>query len=133
MGEIGELLGWLIIIGYTLTALNFVVKAVNKKFGKNMAKYPKFKKIYSTIMKILVKYHKLFGLSTIVFILAHFIVQYTSFGLRISGGVAAAVMILQILLGIYGAYVVKKRSGAWFILHRLIAVILLIVIAIHII
>lgn len=132
-GELGEFLGWLIIISFILTTLNYVVKVVNKKYGKMISKYPILKKGYGMFMKIIVRKHKLFGFLTIVFILTHFLLQFSKFGLSVTGLLAALVMLLQVLMGIYGAYIYKKRLGAWFIAHRLIAVILIFVIGIHII
>lgn len=132
MKELGEFLGWLIIISYGLTALNFIVKAVNKKYSKQIAKKPKLKKYYNTAMRFIVKNHKIFGFATVGFILIHFAVQFTSFGLNITGLIAAIFMISQILLGMYGAYINKKRAGIWFYAHRTIAIIILVAILIHI-
>lgn len=132
MKEIGEFLGWLIIISYVLTILNFILKAVNKKYSKKISSSPNFRKYYNILMKFIVKNHKLFGLLTIVFILSHFLVQFLNMGLNIPGLIAAILMLCQIFLGMYGAYINKKRTGLWFYAHRTIAVILAIAILIHI-
>ena len=132
MKEFGEFLGWLIIISYGITVLNFIIKAVNKKYSKQIAKNPEFKKYFSIIMKFVVKNHKVFGFAAALFILLHFAVQFKNFGLSVTGITAAALMILQILLGMYGAYVNKKRAGIWFYTHRIIAVVVFLAIIIHI-
>jgi len=131
--EIGELLGWMIVISYGLTILNFIVKVVNKKYSKQINKSQNVRKYYNLFMKFIVKNHKLFGLLTIIFILSHFFIQFSSKGINITGGIAASIMFTQVLLGVYGAYVSKKRAGTWFIIHKIIAVILVIAILIHII
>ena len=132
MKELGEFLGWLIIISYGLTVLNFIVKAVNKKYSKQIAKNIKFKKHFTAVMRFIIKNHKFFGFATVGFILIHFAVQFTNRGLNITGLIAAIIMILQIFLGMYGAYINKKRAGAWFYTHRTIAAVLLAAIFIHI-
>lgn len=113
--------------------MSFVVKVVNKKFGKAMLQYPNLKKYYGLFMKIIIKYHKLFGFLTIAFILGHFLIQFSKRGINITGAIAASVMLLQVVLGVLGAVVYKKRSGAWFVIHRFIAVLLIVVIGVHII
>ncbi len=93
----------------------------------------KNEKLYSAftkIMKFIVKNHKIFGLLTIIFILLHFLIQFNLYGLRISGVIAAGIMLLQVGLGIYGSKA-KKRGKAWLFLHRSIAVVLMIAIIVH--
>lgn len=81
-------------------------------------------------MKLIVKNHKLFGLLTILFILAHFFLQFSQYGLSVLGTIAAGAMILQIVHGIYGSKV-KKRSKIWLVSHRALAAVILIAIVIH--
>jgi hypothetical protein len=82
-------------------------------------------------MKFIVKNHKLFGLLTAVALIAHFTVQYSIFGLNITGALAGAALILQVFLGGY-IYKKKKRKGLAFKSHRLLAILLLILMGIHI-
>jgi len=128
--QLGGPLGIIIIVLYGLTILNYFVKLIFKNYRKQLSKYPKFLKIYTVVMKLIVKYHKLFGLLTILFLLAHFLLQFSIFGLSITGTIAAGTMLLQIALGIYGSKV-KKRSKIWLYSHRSIAVMLLIAIVVH--
>jgi hypothetical protein len=129
--QLGALFGYIIIVLYVFTILNFFFKLVFKKCRKQLAKNQSVYKLYTKLMKVFVKYHKWFGLLTILFILAHFFVQFTQLYLSIPGVIAAGTMILQIGLGIYGSKA-KKRGKIWLISHRSIAVLLLIAIVVHI-
>ena len=133
VGSVGRLFGWIIVISYGLTVLNYFVKLINRRYGKQLSNYPKLKKALSKVTPFIVKNHKLFGLITIGAILVHFYIQFTRWGFIISGALAAGLMVTQALLGAYGAFVNKKRKGLWFILHRTIAVILFIAIVNHLI
>lgn len=132
MEELGGLFGYLIILFYALAVLNFCFKYLNRNFRDKLKKNESFYKIFMKILKLLVKYHRYFGGTTIIMILIHFYLQFIRIGSSITGYLAAGVMILQILFGIYGQ--VKKPKGkVWIIFHRGIAVLLLITILIHII
>ena len=130
--EMGELFGLLIIVLYILTVLNFLVKWINKKYGPSMKANEKSYAKYKRFMRFIIKNHKLFGLLTIVFLLAHFFIQFNLYGVSITGLVAAGLLILQILLGIYGSKT-KSKNKTWLVIHRSIAVFLLVAILIHII
>lgn len=130
-GELGEFFGGFIIFLYALTVLNYIVKFINKKFRDKLVKNQKFYQLFLKLMKFIIKHHKLFGVLTVVFILLHFALQFIQYGLSITGVIAAFIMLLQVVLGIYG-FKMKKRSKPWLIAHRLIAVLLLIVIIIHV-
>lgn len=131
MGELGELLGILIIVCYAVTVLNYFVKFIHRKYRETLKKNEGFYKVYTTVMKFLVKSHKVFGFLTIAFILLHFYIQFTYIELSITGLIAAGIMLLQVLLGIYG-WKVKKKGRTWLYIHRSIAAVLLIAILIHI-
>lgn len=130
LSELGEFLGNIIIVLYVITILNYFVKFVFKNYRKLLAKNQTVYKLYTKLMRVIVKYHKWFGLLTILFILAHFSVQFSRYGLSIPGVIAAGTMALQIGLGIYGSKV-KKRGKIWLISHRTLAVIVLIAIVVH--
>jgi Cytochrome oxidase assembly protein. len=132
MEELGGFFGDLIILFYALAVLNFCFKYLNRNFRDKLKKNEDFYKVFMKILKIFVKYHRYFGGATIIMILVHFYLQFIRFGISVTGCFAAGIMILQILLGIYGQ--VKKPKGkVWIMLHRGIAVLLLITILIHII
>ena len=60
--EMGEFLGYLIIICYALAVLNYFVKFINKRFRNTLSKNKKFYAIYMQIMKFIIKRHKIFDL-----------------------------------------------------------------------
>lgn len=131
LSEIGGFLGWLTVIAYAGTMLNFVLKVVNKKYGKNISSHPDGKKLMSILMKVFVRQHRYWGFAAVLFLLLHFLMQFSQFGISITGVIAATILILQIGLGMYGAYLHKKRAGAWFWVHRFIATLLILGIVIH--
>ncbi|MFH5834938.1 hypothetical protein ACHAL6_02520 [Proteiniclasticum sp. C24MP] len=129
---VGAFFGWVIVIAYVLTILNYILKAVNKKWGKSIRKNEKLKGPWQALLSFIVKYHKLFGIITIIGILVHFYIQFSRWGFVVSGAIAAGLMILQAFLGGYGAYK-KTRKGLWIKAHRTIAVLLFLAIAYHLI
>lgn len=131
--EFGELFGWLLVFAFTGTILNYCMKIVNKRLSKKISSNPVGKKTMKILMTIFVRNHKYFGLATVVLLLAHFIAQFTKFGINVTGCIAAVLLLLQVWLGIYANIKKKPRKGAWFIAHRVIAVLLILGIAIHLI
>ncbi len=129
--DIGKLFGLLIILFYILAVLNFCFKFLNRNYQDILKKNEGFYKIYMRLLKFFVKSHKYFGGAAVLMILAHFYLQFSRFGISVSGSIAALVMLLQVGLGVYGQ-VQKKRSKIWLMLHRGIAVVLLVMILIHI-
>ncbi len=132
MEDLGELFGFLIIVFYVLAALNFCFKFLNRNYRNTLKKNEGFYKIFMKILKFFVKNHKYFGGATILLILVHFYLQFSRFGISVTGCIAAGVMLLQVGLGVYGQ-LQKTRSKAWLMLHRGIAVVLLVAILIHIV
>lgn len=131
MEEIGELLGSAIIFFYALAMLKFVFKLINKLFEKQLMRNDKIYIFYKKVYKFVMKYHSLFGFITILFILIHFLVQFTSKGLNIYGVIAGVAMIIQVLLGVYGTKV-KHKFKYWSLIHKVLAAIILLMIIIHI-
>ncbi len=129
--KLSNFLGWLTIILFAATIANYIVKFVSKKWGKRISASPLGKKVLAILMKLFVKSHRYFGFGAFVTLLLHFTVQFLNFGLNISGVIAAALLILQVVLGIYATAKKKSRRGTWFIAHRSIAVLLILGIAFH--
>jgi hypothetical protein len=129
--QLGFFLGVSIVFFYSLSVLNFFVKYINKKYRSKINSNKKLKSVFNPFMKFIVKYHKLFGVLTAVALIAHFTVQYSLFGLNLTGALAGITLVLQVILGGY-IYKKKKRKGIAFQSHRLVAILLLILMAIHI-
>lgn len=131
--QFGGLFGWLLVIAFGGTILNYCIKFVNKKWGKKISANDGGKKVMKLFMTIFVKNHKYFGLTTVVLLLAHFLIQFSRSGINWTGAIAATLMILQVILGIYANVAKRPRKGAWFVLHRTIAVLIIAAIAFHLI
>ena len=117
MEELSGLFGYLIILFYALAVLNFFFKFLNRNFRDKLKINENFYKFFMIILKLLVKYHRYFGGATIILILIHFYLQYIRLDISVTGFLAAGIMILQILLGIYGQ--VKNPKGKmWLMIHR---------------
>ena len=129
--QLGFFLGVSIVVFYSLSVLNFIVKYINKRYRSIINSNPKLKSVFNPFMKFIVKNHKLFGLLTAVALIAHFTVQYSLFGLSTTGAMAGATLILQVFLGGY-IYRKKIRKGFWFKFHRMLAFLLIIAIFIHV-
>jgi len=132
MGELGEFFGFLIIFFYSLAVLNFCFKFLNRNYRDMLKKNEKFYTNYMEALKFFTRYHKYFGGATILMILIHFFIQFSNYGINITGCAAAGTMLIQIGLGIY----LQKQKGTkkvWLMVHRVVAVVLLITILIHII
>jgi len=129
--EMGGFFGWLLIAAFVGTILNYCIKYVNKKWGKKLFSNPTGKKTIKLLMTIFVKHHKYFGFLTVLFLLTHFFIQFSKSGINWTGILAASLMILQVLLGIYANWKKRPRKGAWFVTHRTIAVLMIVAIAFH--
>ncbi|HVJ47662.1 hypothetical protein [Desulfitobacterium sp.] len=106
--QIGALFGGVVYFLFVLTLLNFIVKYVNSKYRTQLMKNEEVYNLFKKLMKFTVKNHKRFGLMTIVFLLLHFAVQQSQYGMNITGSIAAVIMLAQIGLGVYGWKAKKK-------------------------
>ncbi|WP_243441447.1 hypothetical protein [Clostridium arbusti] len=82
-------------------------------------------------MKVIVKNHKLAGIITFIFLVLHFSISYISNRIKITGLIAATIMLIIVILGIY-AKLNKKVKGTWLTVHRTLAFILIVAIIFHI-
>ncbi|MEA4847170.1 MAG: cytochrome b5 domain-containing protein, partial [Clostridiaceae bacterium] len=129
--KLGGVLGWLTIVLFIGTLSNYVIKFINKKWGKKIFSSPAGKKSLTFLMKVLVKNHKYFGMGAFLALFLHFVLQFLRFGLSISGVIAGILLMAQAALGAYASIKKKPRKGTWFIAHRSIAVLLILGIALH--
>ena len=131
--ELGGFFGWLLVIAFGGTIMNYCLKFVNKRYGRSISENPYGKKIMKLLMTIFVRNHKYFGFATIVFLITHVIIQFSKFGINFTGLIAAVILISEVLLGIYANLKKKPRKGIWFITHRIFSILLIIGIAVHVI
>ena len=134
MREMAGLFGWIGVWGYAIALLNFFMKYINKKYINNLSKdKQKFIKGYRTVMKYIVRYHKIAGVVASIAIVAHFYLMYIYRGVSMSGLIAALVMWIVFTLGIYGLKINKNMKGSWVKFHRGLSYVLILLIAYHVI
>ena len=127
-------IGWITAISFGIAILNFFVKYINKKFIIKLGKDKKvFVNIYRKIMRIIVKYHKLIGSVAVISVVLHLSICIYYHWIRVSGVIAAIIMGIIFILGFYGAYINKNMKGIWLKIHRILALSLIIVVAVHLV
>jgi hypothetical protein len=119
MREFGNLMGSLTAILFTLAFLNRPVKAINKRYGKAIAKTSS-KGAFQSLMRFLVKNHKLFGALAGTSALIHGVMKASAYGFVASGFLTLSLIMLQGVLGGYGFRKMKGKAGIWLKVHRLI-------------
>lgn len=133
MKEIAGLLGWIGVWGYGIALLNFFMKYINKKYINGLSKdRKKFINFYRTIMRYIVRYHKIAGIVASIAIVGHLYLMYNFRGLSIPGLIAAIVMWSVFTLGIYGFAINKNLRGPWVKVHRILSFILILLIGFHV-
>ena len=131
MGEFAGLFGWVIVVCYGLAVLNYVLKFLNREFGAVIRSNEGVKKYFNMVLKLIVRYHKVFGFLTALFIIVHFSIVYFTVGIKVTGIIVAILMLIQIIHGIDGTKM-KKRPKMWLYSHRIIPILIALAIVIHI-
>lgn len=130
MEKLGEAIGWAAAVCYFVSVANIFVKQIFRAWIAKLPKDNSFKTVYQTFMRIMIKYHRYFGMAAGVFALFHLYWQIAN--VRISySGVAAA--ILMAVTAAFGAAVAYGHKGSLVKLHRPLALIILAVIIFHMI
>jgi hypothetical protein len=130
MGELGELLGFLIVISFGLASLKYILKIIDQKYFQVKTEKPKLYKQFKSIYQFIEKYHGLFGLASVLFILLHFSVQIVYAKFSYTGLITAILLILQVSLGIYGK---KAIRSTWYKFHLLLPILIVISFIFHLI
>ena len=132
-GDLIGFLGWITAISFGIVILNYFVKYINKKYINKLGKEKKqIVDLYRKIMKVIVKNHKLVGTIAVFSVLAHFFIALSSNRISITGIIAAILMAMIFLLGVYGEFINKNYKGMWLKVHRVLAFVIIIAIGIHI-
>lgn len=133
LGQFIGFFGWITAISFGIAVANFFLKRINKHFISKLPKeQEKWIKLYRTIMKSFIKYHKIAGMIAVISVLTHFGIAFYSGYTSITGFVSAVLMITMVLLGSYGAFIKKKSTGTWILVHRIVAFFMIISISAHI-
>lgn len=126
----GSLLGIGILVFYAMAVLNAAAKPLLRHTKVHAANHPKLKTAIEKFARFLIKNHRLLGRIAAVLLAAHAGVQFFRFGASTTGAAAAALLVMQVILGAYGAKI--KIRGGWLIAHRVIALLLPVAMFIHI-
>ncbi|MGL4738038.1 MAG: hypothetical protein ACRCW2_11360 [Cellulosilyticaceae bacterium] len=131
LGELGNLLGWFIIISYGLALINFCFKIINKRFKVQLNTHPKIKKIYHQVMKFVMKNHHIFGSMAAGLIILHLSIQWYTKGILLTGVIAALLILAEVIGGIVGAAKKWKQHKLWLAYHRMVGILIAVAIVIH--
>ena len=131
--RLGVLLGWLIVISYVLTISNYWLKFANRRYFSKLAKDSPGRLAFQKVSRFFFKYHFIFGFITAAAMIAHFILQFLNWGPVYTGIITAALLVIQVSLGAFVQFKQKKKAGAWLYIHRVNAVLLFIMVAVHVI
>ncbi len=130
MEKIGEVFGWIAAVCYFISVANFFVKRIFKAWIAKLPKENAWKKEYQLFMKLIVKYHRYFGMIAGAFALLHLCWQIVNVRVSYSGVLVTALMAVTAIFGIFIAY--RKKSSLTNV-HRPIALAVLAVILFHMI
>ena len=131
MREFTNYLGWGAVIFFVLSGMNYVVKAINKRYRKQIGA-SNFKNVFNPFMRAMVKNHKLFGAIAITFALVHGFFKFQSWGFVESGILTLGLLVTQGFLGGYG-FRKKKREGKWLFWHRIIPILIILSVLTHVV
>ena len=129
---IGITIGWTIFACYLWSVSDYFVKLLFRKKINAMPQASTFRKRYIKFMQAVVKSHIYVPLFMLTIMFLHLMLELIHIGFFITGVITFALMLLQIGLGIYGAYVKGKKKGPWFYAHRVVAAMLFVAIVIHV-
>jgi hypothetical protein len=128
----GIVLGWTIVAGYLLAASKYLVRLIYRKAIINMPADSSFRRNYQVFMSLIIRSHIYIGLYLLTIIALHFMVELVHHGFFMTGIILSVLMVTQIFLGIYGAFLQGGKRGSWFLAHRILAVVLAAAILTHI-
>lgn len=131
MGKLANLFGWIGLWGYVFALLNYFVKYINKRYINKIGKN-KFTNAYRGIMKYIVKYHKIAGIIATASILIHFYLMLTKGKVSVTGVIAALIMIIVAILGVYYYGIKKRARGSWVKVHKILSIILIVFVVFHV-
>jgi hypothetical protein len=130
--ELGGLVGWFTGLAFGLALISFALKWFSRRQAQWLEKHLAFRKNFRVILRFFVRNHRFFAFVAVAALIAHYIIQFMNFGfVPITGWIAGAALLLQTAWGIYGQYILKKKTGIWHQIHRVLAAILTVAILAH--
>lgn len=133
MGEVIELLGWIIAAGVLGAASTFFLKQIGRDYVKNLPKkYAEFADSYRNFMKFMIRRHRYFGLASLSILPVHAVFVISQSVLSLTGLIAACALPATAAFGIYGFYFKKNMRSGWLPLHRAFGFLLFLAAIVHI-
>ncbi len=138
MSDIMKLVGTLTELFLAAAVFNYVIKAVNKKYRKQIMA-SKYKDLFNLLMKLTIKNHRLFGFGALLLGTAHGLYELNATGFVLGNGyimagvLTLASMALLTVLGVFGFAVKKSKRGVWFYAHRFIAAFAIMALGLHLV
>lgn len=129
MEKFGELLGWVTAICYFIAISDFFVKRIYRISIVKLKNNNALRSIYQILMRLIVGYHRYFGMAAGAFALVHMGLQLVNEDLSLSGVSAAGSMVLTAILGIIMTFAHKKKLARF---HRPIGLLVLAIVLFHI-
>lgn len=99
MDQFGEVLGWVAAVCYFVSVANFFVKRIFQARVTGLPKESAFRKGYQFFMKLIVRYHRYFGMAAGAFALFYLCWQIVNVRVSYSGVLVAAIMAVTAVLG----------------------------------
>lgn len=130
MEKIGEAAGWVAAVCYFISVANLFVKQIFRARISKLPKDNKFKSVYQKFMRLMVRYHRYFGMAAGGFALFHLCWQIVIVRVSYSGVLAAGLMVVTALLGTIIAYCHRQNLTG---IHRPMAVAILVIVIFHMI
>ena len=131
--ELGNLFGNLMIAAFAGTIFNYCVKYAHRRWGKILSGSVAGKRIMKFLMTVFVRHHRYFGFAAVLFLMLHTVIKFSIHGVNLTGAIAAVLIIIQMLIGIYAQIGKRPRAGLWFSAHRCIALLIIAGIVFHLI
>ena len=101
----GEFLGWATVVCSALAIGDFIFKRLNKVVTGYLPRESQFRDYYKLLLKLFIRFHKLFGLAAVTFAVIHFLSQYLGGDIAITGVIAVCSLALMGVTGIILAVV----------------------------
>jgi predicted heme/steroid binding protein len=128
---LASVLGWVIVAGLLLALLNYPIKLINRAAAKLPKESPRRQKV-AALTRFITGNHRFIAASTLVVLVVHFILQSIYRWVSLTGLIAVGLLLAAGGLGAFGHYIRKRKRSAWFPVHRTLAVLLAMAIAVHI-
>jgi hypothetical protein len=133
MHVFGIVLGWVIVAGYLLAIMKWLVNRIDRKAVRTLPLESPRRKVCTAFLKGLVRIHGYIGIYLVTILLLHLLIELVHKGFFLTGMIAGGLLLLQIALGAYGTVVKGRHSGPWLSIHRTVAVLLPVAVAAHVI